>query len=240
MKQNPRMSTSPDVSVIIPVYNETVRLISGIERVLLFLTHQRFTWELIVVDDGSTSPVHLTKLPVTVYRLPKNMGKGRAIAYGVEKAHGKAILFTDIDLSVPIETIKPLLAAMKRYPVVVGSRRTSGAKIVVHQSLVRESAGRLFTFLSNAICNIGVLDVTCGFKGFTRDAAKSLFRLQRIHRWVFDTEIMFLARKKGLSVHELPVHWVNKSGSKVRSWDSVVAFIDLFRIRWNDILGKYN
>jgi len=249
------MSTRIDVSVIIPVYNETVRLTSGLEKVLLYLTRQRFTWELIVVDDGSSVSVArmidravdqkilrfpIKKLPVSVYRLSKNMGKGRAIAHGVEKAHGKLIIFTDVDLSVSIEMVKPLLTALKRYPVVIGSRRKYGSKIVVHQSFFRESGGRLFTFLSNAICNVGVSDVTCGFKGFTRDAAKSLFRFQKIHRWVFDTEIVFLARKKGMRVFELPVSWVNKSGSKVRLWDSVVSLIDLFRIQWNDILGKYN
>jgi len=234
------MYTKTDVSVIIPVYNETVRLISGLEKVLLYLTHQRYTWELIIVDDGSTPPIHVKKFPVSVYRLPKNMGKGRAIAYGVEKARGKAIVFTDVDLSVSPETITPLLAKLKRYPVVIGSRRKKGATIVVHQAVIRESAGRLFTLLSNVICAVGVLDVTCGLKGFTREAAKSLFSLQRIHRWVFDTEIVFLARKKGMSVYEMPVSWVNKSGSKVRPWDSVASLVDLFRIRWNDILGRYN
>lgn len=249
------MYTKIDVSVVIPVYNETVRLTSGLEKVLLFLTRQRFTWELILVDDGSDTPVAdvvkrateqkilrfpLAKLPFFIYRLPKNMGKGRAIALGVARARGHAIIFTDVDQSVPIETIKPLLAGLKRYPVVVGSRRISGAKIVVHQSLFRESSGRLFTLLSNALCGAGLTDVTCGFKGFTRDAGKSLFKLSRIHRWVFDTEIVYLVRKKGLRVYELPVSWVNKSGSKVRPWDSVVSLIDLFRIRWNDMRGRYN
>ena len=181
----------------------------------------------------------MKKLPVHVYRLPKNMGKGKAIAYGVEKAQGKAIIFTDVDLSVSIETITDLLRALRRYPVVIGSRRKTGAKIVVHQSVFRESAGRLFTILSNVVCNVGVADVTCGFKGFTKEAATSLFTCQRIYRWVFDTELVYLARKKGMNIYELPVSWVNKSGSKVRSWDSVVSLVDLFRIRWNDILGRY-
>jgi dolichyl-phosphate beta-glucosyltransferase len=249
------MNTKTDVSLIIPVYNETVRLVSGLEKMLLYLTRQRFTWELILVDDGSTTPVSqvikkavqqkilrftLAKLPFFIYRLPKNMGKGRAIALGVSRARGGAIVFTDVDQSVPIETIKPLLSALKRYPVVIGSRRTMGAKIVVHQSIVRETSGRMFTFLSDLLCNANVTDVTCGFKGFRREPGKSLFKQQLIHRWVFDTEIVFLARKKGLDIYELPVSWVNKSGSKVRPWDSVASLADLFKIRWNDIMGYYN
>jgi dolichyl-phosphate beta-glucosyltransferase len=235
------MSTKTDVSLIIPVYNETVRLTSGLEKILLYLSHQKYSWELIIVDDGSTPPVTIhKKFPISVYHLPMNSGKGRAIAYGVEKARGRTILFTDIDLSVPIETIQPVLTALKQYPVVIGSRRTEGAKIVVHQTAARELSGRLFTFLSNIVCHVDVADVTCGFKGYTSEAAKELFSHQRIHRWVFDTEIVFLARKKGFAIYELPVQWMNKSGSKVRPWDSVTSLIDLFRIRSNDILGKYN
>jgi dolichyl-phosphate beta-glucosyltransferase len=207
------------------------------------------------VDDGSDVPVStivmkavqqhilhfdIKKLPVTILRLPNNLGKGRAIARGVTASHGDAVLFTDVDLSVSIETIRPLLAALKKYPVVIGSRRIRESKIVVHQPFIRESAGRVFTALSNMLCKTDVADVTCGFKGFRREAAVPLFSLMKIDRWVFDTELMYLARKKKLPVYELPVAWVNKSGSKVRPWDSVASLADLFRIRWNDMRGEYN
>ena len=237
------MSTKIDVSVIIPVYNEDKRLTTGVERVISYLTHQRYRWELILVDDGSKEPVQkrISKMKgVSVIRLPKNMGKGRAIAAGVSRAKGKAIVFTDVDLSVGIEMLKPMLAALREYPVVIGSRRKRGAKILVHQPVFRESAGRVFTVLSNFLCATHVADVTCGFKGFTSEAAKSLFSLQKINRWVFDTEVVFLARKKGLMIYELPVAWVNKEGSKVRPWDSVTSLIDLIRIRLSDARGEYN
>ena len=145
-----------------------------------------------------------------------------------------------IDQSVPISELASVLRHLKKHPVAVASRRLSASKILVHQSRSREIAGRLFTYFSNMVCDTHSADVTCGFKGFRKDAAHKLFRLRRIDRWVFDTELMFLAGKYGMSVKEFPVSWTNKSGSKVRVWDTIVSFADLFRIRWYDWRGCYN
>jgi dolichyl-phosphate beta-glucosyltransferase len=245
----------PIITLIIPAYNETTRLISGLYHILTYFATKRYSWELIIVDDGSAVPIkHIVhkaktanllhtphaKLPMRIYRLPKNYGKGKAIAYGVTKAHGRVIIFCDADLSVPVSVISQILSELKQYPIVITSRRTPKSKIVIHQSFLRETAGRIFTILSNMLCATGVADATCGCKGFSCDAAKRLFGASRIHRWVFDTEIIFLARKYGYSILELPIQWTNREGSKVRLWDTLGSLYDLLRIRWYEARGMYN
>jgi len=246
---------TPHLTFIIPVYNETIRLISGLYMVLSYLKKQRYPWELIIVDDGSTPPVSvllaqakrrailrydIRKLPVRIVRLPKNSGKGAAVASGVKAARGVYIVFADIDQSVPVTELKPMLRLLPKHPVVIASRRIEGAKTVVHQTYIRETAGRVFTASANMICQTHVSDVTCGFKGFQRNIAKTLFRQSKIGRWVFDAEILFLARRMGFDVYEMPVAWTNKTGSKVRTIDSINSFIDLLHIRWNEARGAYN
>lgn len=245
----------PAVSLVIPVYNETVRLVSGLYHILNYVSAARFSWEMIIVDDGSTIPVSrilqeaknrkmlhfsLSRLPIRVIRLKRNYGKGKAIASGVAKAKGKQIIFCDVDMSVPISKLDCMRKNLINYPIVISSRRLPLSKIVIHQSLCREGAGRIFTGLSNAICATGVADVTCGCKGFQKDVAKRLFAKSRINRWVFDAEIIFLARKYGYTIFEMPVDWANKTGSKVRVGDGVGSLVDLFRIRWYDVRGEYN
>jgi len=233
------------LSLVIPVYNETVRLKSGLRKVVAYLNSQSYTWEVILVDDGSDIPLQLRVKAkgaerIITLRLPQNMGKGKAIKEGVAAAHGKYIVFTDIDLSVPISEVQTMLQLLKRRNLVIASRRLSNSTIIIHQPWLRESAGRLFTGLSNKLCKTHVADVTCGFKGFTHETANILFPHLRINRWVFDTELIYLARKFNIPVYEMPVGWSNKSGSKVRPLDSFGSFIDLIRIRINDICGVYN
>lgn len=242
------------LSLIIPVYNEYARLIPGISKVLSYLKRQKYLWELIIVDDGSDVPVSalltqaktrnilrydITNLPVRVIRLSKNTGKGAAIRAGMLAARGIYTIYTDVDLSVPVETIKELLRALQNYSVVIGSRRLTDSAIVVHQAYLREFSGRIFTALSNIVCDARVADATCGFKGYQRVFARKLFRTMKVARWVYDTELLFLIRKWGIDVYELPVAWSNKEGSKVRGVDTVGSLVDLFRIRIYDLLGKY-
>jgi dolichyl-phosphate beta-glucosyltransferase len=249
-----RRRVLPAVSIILPSYNEVTRLVSGLSRVVFYLKKQSYPWEIILVDDGSEAPVaamldqaearkilrfSLSTLPIHIYRLPKNQGKGAAVRYGVRKARGDVIMFSDIDLSVDITYVAVAKRLLKKSPMVVASRRTAGASIVVHQGWTREMSGRIFTALSNSVCQTGVADVTCGFKGFTRETAKKLFTHSRIDRWVFDSEIVYLARKYGIGIYEMPVAWTNKSGSKVKFIDSIGSLVDLFRIRWYERKGLY-
>lgn len=231
------------LSFIVPVYNEHARLIRGIEAIHKHLNAQPYSWEFILVDDGSDIPVtnviNKKKYRVSIVRLPKNQGKGAAIAAGVNRAKGRYVVFSDIDLSVPLQSLKPLLSQLNAYDIVIGSRRSQGAKIIVHQKRARELLGRIFTWLSDAVCRAGVSDATCGFKGFRAGVARRLFATSKIHRWVFDTELLFLARKYRYSILELPVSWSNREGSKVKIGDMVVSFIDLLKIRVYDAGGMY-
>ncbi|OGG11937.1 hypothetical protein A2Z00_03910 [Candidatus Gottesmanbacteria bacterium RBG_13_45_10] len=245
----------PYLSLIIPAYNEHTRLLSGVSTAISYLKKQRYSWELILVDDGSvpsvvhvlrrgyrakTFPYALDKLPIIIHRLPKNRGKGAALKAGVALGRGHLIVFSDVDLSVSITYLSPMLRALARYNIVIASRRLAKSDIIIHQSFGRELSGRIFTALSNIICNTQVADATCGFKGFQKVVAKEIFAQSRITRWVFDTEILFLARKRRWEIKEFGVAWANTSGSKVRPFDSVISFIDLFRIRWNDMRGRYD
>ena len=244
----------PFVSLIIPVYNEQKRLSHGLSGILSYLMKQPYSWEIILVDDGSRVPVKVfledigktkefpydvASLPISLYRLPRNTGKGAAIALGVKKAVGTYIVFCDIDLSVPITNLSQVIARLKRYPVVIASRRLAQSRIVVHQTVIREFSGRIYTALSNILCKTAVADVTCGFKGFRGDIAKLLFAKRRINRWVFDTEIVFLARRHKYPVSELPVAWADKTGSKVQPFDAFWSLGDLLRVRWYAATGKY-
>lgn len=250
-----RSNKTPQFSLIIPVYNEYTRLISGVVSALGYLRTQKKSWELIIVDDGSDVPVaelltqsmarkilkqNLATLPIRVVRLVKNSGKGRALKKGILAAKGKYLLYSDVDFSVPAVFLGQLLAKLNTHPVVIGSRRLPHSEIVVHQSPFRELSGRIFTMLSNILCQTSVADATCGFKGFQRRAGRRLFGKSRISRWVYDTEVLFLARKWGIPVHEMPVAWTNKIGSKVRPLDTIGSLIDLIRIRVYDLVGKYD
>jgi len=213
------MARNIDVSIILPVYNETARLVSGLSSIVEYLEKgkkrqksQTFQYEIIMVDDGSSVPasevINHSYLQKTIlrlikqkkfkgYRLETNQGKGKAIATGVRYAKGDTIVFADIDGSVPIQTLPKLLKALAHADIAIGSRRVPEAVIVVHQSLFRETGGRVYTYLSKVLFGLPVHDVTCGFKGFRKTVAKDLFSRITIHRWAFDTEILALAMERG-------------------------------------------
>lgn len=237
-----------ELSVIVPVYNEETAITQTLKEIADFLRKKNYAWEVVVVDDGSRDKTvemvgDLKLAEVRLERLPQNQGKGAAIRKGVEKANGKFIIFTDADLSVPIGFIDPFMKKLEEgYKVVIGSRRAAGAKIVKHQPLLRESMGRIFTLLSIAVVGRWVSDFTCGFKGFESKAAKKIFSKSLINRWVFDSEIIFLAKKFEYKITELPVDWVNREDSRIRSLGStgLKSFGELVQIRLNDLAGKYD
>lgn len=223
----------PYVSLILPVYNETHRLVPGITAAITYLQKQHYAWEIIIVDDGSAVPVKEVlprKLPVTILRLLENRGKGVAIARGVEAARGTYIVFSDVDFSVNITTLPAILSALSRAPVVIASRRAPGAVIGTHQAILRETAGRLFTYFSNTLLGIRVYDITCGFKGFRRPAARRLFADLVIGRWVFDAEVLWRARRFHMPIIEVPVRWSDKKGTRVHTSDVLRAWADLVKL----------
>ena len=236
------------LSLIIPAFNEDRRIGQSLERILSFFRAQSYPFEIIVVDDGSTDrTVEVVRgfaasdPQLRVEPQPQNRGKGEAIRKGMLLAGGKYLFFSDADLSVPIEAVPDFLSRLEAgYDVAVGSRRTAGAVIEVHQPIHRELMGKVFTRLSNLILGLRLKDFTCGFKAFRRDAARALFSRQRLGGWSFDSEILYLAKSKGYRIAEVPVVWRNDEATKVRLGRDVVrSFVDLWNIRINHALGKY-
>jgi glycosyltransferase involved in cell wall biosynthesis len=235
------------VTVIVPVYNESARVREPLGAVQAYLEAQPYAAEIVVVDDGSDDGTFdvvrdATRggVPLRAFRYARNAGKGYAIKYGVAHARGELILFTDVDLSTPIEEAGALFARLEEgADVVIGTRKTPGARIVVHQSWIRERLGKGFTWLvRRAITDVS--DVTCGFKAFRAAAARDIFSRLRVYDWSFDAEALMLARTLGYRLDEVPVTWQDRPGTKVRVLRDVLrSLVGLARIRINMARGVY-
>lgn len=236
------------ISIVIPVYNEESRLEKSLEEIAKYLEVEKINGEIVIVNDGSKdkTPQILKKLEkkynLKIFHHPTNLGKGAGIKTGVGAAKGEFILFTDIDLSVPIEFLKKYIDNFDpQTDIIIGTRAKKESQVEVRQSFLRESLGELFTLMTNLILWVRVSDFTCGFKMFRAEAAKKIFNKQLVNRWAFDAESLFLARKYQFSIKEIPVLWRHREGSKVRfPKDLIESFISLLQIRIYDLLGKYN
>ena len=239
------MSDKIELSLLIPAYNEENIIKDTLEQVIGYLTKKKYEWEVIVVDDGShdlTSKIadKFNKKKVEVVRYDINRGKGGALKEGVEKASGDFVIFSDADLSVDISKIDEMLYALRKSDVVIGSRRIQGAKIVVHQPMLRELMGRGYTAITRLVTGVKLTDFTCGFKGFRKKAAKDIFSKTLINRWAYDSEILFLAKKFRYKLTEIPVEWRNREDTRVVLRNVVLESLkDLIAIRVNDLSGKY-
>jgi dolichyl-phosphate beta-glucosyltransferase len=238
------------ISIVIPAYNEQARLPATLGSVLAYLQARSFsTWEILIVDDGSRDGTaaeverrHAAEPRIRLLRNPGNRGKGYSVRHGMLEASSEWVLFTDADLSAPIEELDGLLAAVAsgQAAVAIGSRALNRSLIAVHQTVFRETAGRIFNLLMRAATGLPFHDTQCGFKLFRQDAARAVFSRQRIDRWGFDAEALFLARKLGFKVVEIPVRWSHCEGTKVHMFrDSANMFLDLLRVRWNQLRGAY-
>lgn len=241
------MSNKPNLSIVIPVYNEENRIEKGLSKIFNYLDKQKYSWEIILVDDGSfDSTVDLTKHLLKDRKngrllKSKHLGKGGAIKKGVLNAQGKWLIFMDIDLATPIEELEKFWKLKEKYDILIGSRKMKGAKVIVHQPKFREFGGKVFTFLTNLLVTKNISDVTCGFKFYKTEVAKKLFTLSKLYDWSFDAEILFLARKGEFSVKEIPVEWRDDPHTKVNLFrDTIDAFIGLLKIRFFDIIGHYH
>jgi len=226
------------LTVVIPAYNEERRIGASLERMVDYLARGPASCELIVVDDGSadgTAQVVTAAAQdnpcIRLVRNERNRGKGRAVARGMLEARGEALVFSDADLSTPIEELDRMLPLLEDHDVVFASRRLAESSIEVRQSRLREFAGRVFHLLVRLIALPGVRDSQCGFKLFRAEAARFLFSRLTVDGWAFDVEILGLAQKSGMRIIETPVTWRNSADSKVRSLDPLHMFVDLFRIR---------
>ena len=226
------------LSVVIPAYNEENRLPATLDRVREWLAARGLEFsELIVVDDGSgdnTAGVAAARAGVRVLRNPGNRGKGYAVRHGMLEARGEWVLYSDADLSTPIEEADSLYqAAVKSGAVIaIGSRALDRSLVSVHQSGFREGSGRLFNVIMRAVTGLSFRDTQCGFKLYRSDAAKRVFSAQKLDGFSFDVEDLYIARKAGLKAVEVPVHWANVEGTKVSMAQGVKSFVDLVTIRF--------
>ncbi|HLZ52640.1 MAG TPA: dolichyl-phosphate beta-glucosyltransferase [Candidatus Acidoferrum sp.] len=240
-------SPIPDLSIVIPSYNEALRLPVTLERIAGFLPNLGRETEILVVDDGSkdrTAEVaesfRKTLPSLRVISNGVNRGKGFSVRRGMLEARGRAVLFTDADLSAPIEEAPKLIEAMENYDVAIGSRALDRSLITVHESRFREFAGIVFNTIVRVILRLPFVDTQCGFKAFRRERCQILFEQQRIERFGFDPELLYLARHHGLRTVEIPVRWGHSPATKVNMLrDSIQMFVDVFTIRWNAIRGRY-
>lgn len=239
-----------ELSIVIPAFNEEQRLPKTLESIRRYLNSRPLRAEVLVVDDGSTDATAQVVEAATggfaALRLlsnGRNRGKGFSVRHGMLQAGGEVALFTDADLSTPIEEADKLIAALRDrgYDVAIGSRAVNRSLIEVRQSAFREQAGIIFNRIMRRITGLPFQDTQCGFKAFRRHRASDIFEQQRTTRFGFDPEILFLARRKGMRIAEIPVRWAHDPATKVHMIrDSLRMFLDLFAIRWNAWTGRYS
>ncbi len=205
-------------------------------------------WEIVVVDDGSTDGTPelarafaASRPCVRVLENSVNRGKGYSVRRGMLSARAEWRLFSDADLSAPIEELEKLWsdAGQTNADVVIGSRAVNRSLIGVHQPAFRETAGKFFNLVMRAAVGLGIRDTQCGFKLFSRRSAELVFARQELDRFGFDVEILFIARLLGFEIDEVPVRWSHVEGTKVGMWNGAQSFLDLLLIRRNQFAGKY-
>ena len=242
-------SPTLDLSIVIPAYNEERRLPKTLDSIFAYLHERPCRAEVLVVDDGSSDQtreiVNSLQSRYPALRLVPNegnRGKGFSVRHGMLEARGEVALFTDADLSTPIEEADKLLAALRNegYDAAIGSRAVDRGLIEVHQSAIREQAGIFFNRMVRWILAIDFSDTQCGFKAFRTERARFIFEQQRAERFGFDPEVLFLAKRNGLRVAEIPVRWSHDSATKVNvAGDGLQMFFELLRIRWDALRGRY-
>jgi dolichyl-phosphate beta-glucosyltransferase len=236
----------PSLSVIVPAYNEAGRLPRTLRRLREHLDARGGVSEIIVVDDGSRDGTadaarREALRGLTVLRDDRNRGKGHAVRRGMLAARGELRLMTDADLSTPVEDLPRLLARIEEgYDVAIGSRAVADARVEVRQPWFRETAGRAFNVLVRTLVLPGLRDTQCGFKLWRGEAAVEAFALSRLDGFAFDVEVLFVARRRGRRIAEVPVTWRNDVATRVGALRGVVAFTDLLRIRMNAWAGTYD
>jgi dolichyl-phosphate beta-glucosyltransferase len=236
------------LSVVIPAFEEVERLGPTLERVRAYLDHQSFESEVLVVVDGGRDGTlemvrHLADSWPALRVLDNgvNRGKGYSVRRGMLEARGRYLLFSDADLSTPIADVERLIAALDGgADVAIGSRSLAESDVRIRQVWWRQSMGRVFNLIVRFVAVSGIHDTQCGFKCFQRQAARRIFNRQRLTRFSFDVELLWIARKLGHTVVEIPVTWENDPSSRVDPvMDSLRMLIDLMRLRYADLCGAY-
>lgn len=237
-----------EISVVIPAYNEEPRIKNTIEKTISYLKKNKYNYEIIVIDNASSDKTtvivkkliaHNKKIKLLVNA--SNRGKGYSVKRGMLHSKYKLILHTDADASTPIDELDKFMQYIDDFDVIIGSRRLQGSKITEKQPLHRRFVGKAFSIISKLLIISEINDTVCGFRLYKREAAMHVFPKQRIFGFAFDVEILYLAKKFGYKIKELPVLWESSAKySKVNAFvHSFEMFFDLIRIRINDLTGKY-
>jgi dolichyl-phosphate beta-glucosyltransferase len=237
------------LSIVIPAYNEEKRLSGTLDRIISWLRTRTLQFsEVLVVDDGSqdgtaalVESFRKSNPCVRLLRNPGNRGKGYAIRNGMLAARGEWILYTDSDLSTPIEELDKLYQGARKQQarIAIGSRALDRSLVSVHQSVFREYSGRFFNLIMRLVTGLPFDDTQCGFKLFEAAAARIVFSRQILDGFSFDVEDLYIAQVCGIKAVEVPVQWANVEGSKVRLLEGLRSFSDLLAIRMNAVRGKY-
>jgi dolichyl-phosphate beta-glucosyltransferase len=238
----------PSCSIVIPAYNESARIPATLRQVVDCVRERGWTAEIIVVNDGSVDDTAAvvrafarTAPEVRLLENPGNRGKGYSVRSGMLHALGDVVMFTDADLSSPIEEADRLFAAIAGgADIAIGSRWMGASRQTHRQPMYRQFFGRCFNAMTRAVMSLPFADTQCGFKAFTRAAAQTVFQLQTIERWGFDPEILFIALKRGFKIVEVPVSWGHDARTRMSYIkDGAKMLEELAAIRWKALRGQY-
>ncbi len=241
--------SSPVYSIVIPAYNESQRISASLQKVLDFVNSANWDSEIVVVNDGSRDNTpdivrqYAAGFPaVRLVENPGNRGKGYSVRNGMMHARGELLIFSDADLSSPITEATKLVDAIRGgADIAIGSRWMRPELMTERQPFYRQLFGRVFNLILRVVLGLKFKDTQCGLKAFSRRAAQDIFPRQRIERWGFDPELLFLARRSGLRTAEVPVEWAHDERSKINPLvDGMKMFMEILRIRWYALRGKYN
>jgi dolichyl-phosphate beta-glucosyltransferase len=232
------MPAMPEMSVVIPAYNEAVRIVPTLHRILEYLRGRTESFEVLVVDDGSeddtSGVVRSFEAPeIVLLRLPENRGKGAALRTGVMASQGDKVLVTDADLSTPIEETRRLSQQLEAADVVIGSRALSTSKTLTPQAGYRSLMGKTFNLILRLLGVTGFKDTQCGFKLFSGAAARDLFADLTIEGFAYDVEMLWLAKRRNYRIVEIGITWAHIDDSRVNPvTDSLDMLWDVLRFRW--------
>ena len=244
----PTSPGQPAYSIVIPAYNEGARIAASLDKVLAFVAQRGWNAEVIVVNDGSRDDtaeiVRRSQGAHPTLRLlenPGNRGKGYSVRNGMLHASGDVLLFSDADLSSPIQEAEKLFAAIAAgADIAIGSRWLQTHLQTRRQPFYRQLFGRMFNAVLRLILGLKFKDTQCGFKAFSRRAAQVIFPAQKIERWGFDPELLYLARRYSFSVVEVPVVWAHREGTQIHPLrDGLRMLMDVLKIRWNSTRRRY-
>jgi dolichyl-phosphate beta-glucosyltransferase len=233
------------LSVVIPIYNEENRILKSLKKIIHYFSNKGINFEIILVNDGSIDrsleiiknfqeeKSNFDNLYITIIDNKENKGKGFSIREGIMYSNGEFVLFTDADLSTPIDHLDEFLSYLRDdYSIAIASRGLPDSRLIISQNVFRKNMGKIFNFIVRSSIKLPFKDTQCGFKLFKKKAAKKIFQLVKISDFSFDVEVLYIAKQLGYKIVEIPVTWENSADSKVSVFkDSVKMFMSVLKIK---------